>query len=324
MRISLLGSLVAALCTCTLASSSLADNDTTTSVAQKYVLEYGVGFSLYDRHGVASAWFTNGSTIDIAKIEGGNAYKQYLLSVSTDMHLLGPPREITPTCRILPGFLCRRWPSQPQPDSPLRPMLAELKAATEARSEEPLRMVHVSSPRSIRSYEGRQKLSDELQYALHKASLRTVRTGLWNDIYAVKTQVEDGVCEDPYFLYPETSNDPPAKIILAIENTRDSFSVAAIEEECGIYDAHRSLYDRQRGQHVMASCRASNNSDICDEEISRGLRSIIRPPEVLDEEFLQLAGWNAPAIQQRFSSQSIQQQLSYMERELRTQIWYAS
>jgi len=43
-----------------------------------HAADYGVGFDLTLDYGVASVYFSNGSAVDIAKIQGGPAYKQMM------------------------------------------------------------------------------------------------------------------------------------------------------------------------------------------------------------------------------------------------------
>lgn len=83
----------------------------------------------------ASAYFANGSFIDIAKIEGGEVYKSYMLD---------PQQKFTKTTTttasycLLPKQLCQYWPFQDvsiEDLNPLTPMLKGLFGATEATLE---------------------------------------------------------------------------------------------------------------------------------------------------------------------------------------------
>ncbi|USW52857.1 hypothetical protein Slin15195_G061760 [Septoria linicola] len=131
MRLTTILSLLSAL----LNLSSALSNDT-----------FGLGISLASGYGTVSATFDHGSYIDIAKIEGGERYKAYMLGVQRDVS------RPTGYCR-LPDLMCKHWPfGRNKADNPLRPMIKALVTAAEC--------YHFDS------------IWDKLQYAKQRAQRR--------------------------------------------------------------------------------------------------------------------------------------------------------
>lgn len=226
---------------------------------------------------VASAFFSNGTSVDVAKIQGGFHFEQYMSMTGGLEELPQTPR--APNC-TLPQIFCDHWPgtTPTQTKSPLYPMLSALKTATEAALEEPLSVVQVSFPRYPSTPNNHDVLNEELKLALSQASLQTWRPALYNNEYAAKAHGLFGKCADGYDApSANVKNDPP-RIILTAEHTRESLTVVLQIEECGVYEPIRQSYSRHLGQDALDKCRASSPTESCNSELYESFSHMVRLP----------------------------------------------
>ncbi|PSK42248.1 hypothetical protein B9Z65_4162 [Elsinoe australis] len=237
----------------------------------------GIGFSLSDGYGVASAFFSNGTSVDVAKIQGGFHFKQYMSMTGGLEELPQTPR--APNC-TLPQIFCDHWPgkTRTQTKSPLYPMLSALKMATEAALEEPLSVVQVSFPRYPSTPNNHDILNEELKLALSQASLQTWRPALYNNEYAAKVHGLFGKCADGYDAPSPGVKDDPLRIIFTAEHTREALTVVLQSEECGVYEPIRESYSRNLGQDALDKCRASSPAESCYSELYENFAHMVRLP----------------------------------------------
>lgn len=91
-----------------------------------------------------SIYFANDTFVDIAKVEGGQAYKVSMngyIETADTLSLNVPPRYCP-----LPQHLCHLWPLRDvQAHNPLHPMLRALLAAARTTPEDDMNSVLVSS-----------------------------------------------------------------------------------------------------------------------------------------------------------------------------------
>lgn len=214
--------------------------------------------------------------MDVAKIQGGFHFKQYMTMTGGDEKLPQTPR--APNC-TLPQIFCDHWPGKTptQTKSPLYPMFSALKSATEAALEEPLTIIQVSFPRYASTPNNHDVLNEELKLALSQASLETWRPALYNNEYAAKAHGLSGKCADG-FDAPSANKDDPPRIILTAEHTRESLTVVLQSEECGVYEPIRQSYSRSLGQDALDRCRASSPAESCYSELYENFNHMVRLP----------------------------------------------
>ncbi|KEQ75990.1 hypothetical protein M436DRAFT_25101, partial [Aureobasidium namibiae CBS 147.97] len=205
-------------------------------VCSSSVASYGVGFNLAFDYGTASIWYANGTAVDVVKLEGGAAYKQVMRSVNvlSDTSMLS-----TELTRGSLGFVSLQdhlpfWTAT-EPVDPdagaITWMLKGLKAATEARVEEPLAAVGISS--SFLVLRGSQ-FENALRTAVASLGLsykgtRTASLAI-TGVYGLEGQCYPDIYKTPNQRGPD---DPP-QIYLALDYSRAGVSSFLVEEECGV------------------------------------------------------------------------------------------
>ncbi|KAH7379839.1 hypothetical protein BKA64DRAFT_686457 [Cadophora sp. MPI-SDFR-AT-0126] len=116
-------------------------------------LDIGIGFELTLDYGTAAAAYSNGTTISVAKIEGGPAYKSEMRRLL--LEALTPDSEPSVFVTIIMAFMaCLRFLNvieRPGEDSPLKRMLSALKMSSEVFFEEEVQSVEIALP-VTRSY----------------------------------------------------------------------------------------------------------------------------------------------------------------------------
>ncbi|KAF4552000.1 Hypothetical protein D9617_11g008470 [Elsinoe fawcettii] len=203
----------------------------------------------------ASVWYPDGTAVDIVRIEAGKVYYQYLQDMVDDFLLLSFPDNPGPVCQWAPVWQESTCPTGPHLASPVYPMIAALKKATEEKLGERLCRVMVSLPQPVNAAGRDVVVQEQVDLALAAANLQSPRQAIWSGALA------------PEILYPDlsTAHDDyvPGKMILAVEYSKDYWSGVLLEESHGVYRNIVGHHYRYFGQRAMDRCRASQPHKDC-------------------------------------------------------------
>jgi hypothetical protein len=261
-----------------------------TLVSSSSAAEYGVGFNLALDYGwvklnfgscvpitdispcsTASIWHANGTAVDVVKLEGGAAYKQFMRSANDQPLPLTSSDEPTRNSRgfmSLQDYLPSWTTSEPiDPESEaIAWMLKGLRAATETHVEEPLTAVSISSPFLVWS---RLPFHDTLRTTVESLGLdykgtRTTSMAI-TGLYGL-----EGQCDLDVFRMPDQKEpDDPPQTYLALDHSRAGLSAFLVEDDCGIAELLREFHNTSLAAGVEFSGK--------HEDLSRMLKNMIRP-----------------------------------------------
>lgn len=220
-----------------------------------------------------SAYFANGSFIDIGKVEGGEIYKAFMLD---------PKQKFTKTAITtarycpLPKELCQHWPFQSigvQDRNPLASMLKALFAAAEVGLETDVRSAVVAAYAMGDRDIGQAHLnsaSSELGVNTYGRIFRAIEQ-------LVPALNLEGECHNPD-LYPgDPEHRVEEKLFLTIEYTRSSMTVAILFQRCDYFEILSRVRAKDVGYDAMEACRnAAGDNEICDAMLQNALRKMVR------------------------------------------------
>lgn len=215
-----------------------------------------------------SAHFRNGTSINIAKIEGSASYKAFMRKITNDSSHTTTSQPQLPSiwsltsCPLQDRF-CRYWPDHGKWNNALYPMLAALRTAAEATLEQPVEELMLS-------YSGTREYGvfvAELESALKNAGLKAIHSiPKFNGMMA------------GYLLAPAAdARSDCRRQILTVENTRMALIATLWEDDCGMYDYWRNLYSFDLGRDSLQACFAQGRDD-CDGQLRSALQDITRSP----------------------------------------------
>ncbi|KAK4983210.1 hypothetical protein LTR50_007356 [Elasticomyces elasticus] len=237
----------------------------------------GLGISLSSGYATVSVRLENGTYIDIAKIEGGERYKAYMLGSQEEPSAVLVSTKYCPSSR----HICQRyWPitTVVQPPNPLAPILQALVAAAESTLEKRIRSVAVSAYDLF-------TIDHDLVQRDVQSALNGVQVYSWHRIDHVVRQLVpalgiQGRCSDPYTLPDDPSyHADPEQLILTVEYTRQSLTAALWEEECSVLSQRGGVHTNELGHDALEACRRTNDSASCDEAFKSTLRDVLRSQE---------------------------------------------
>jgi hypothetical protein len=220
-----------------------------------------------------SAYFANGSFVDIARIEGGEVYKAYMLDQEKKF-----TKTTVTTARScpLPKQLCQHWPFQKtstQDWNPLTPMLKALFAAAEAALETDIRSAAVASYAMGDRYSGQRYLksaSDELRVMASGRIFRAIEE-------LVPALHLEGKCENPDLYTNDSEYQVEGKRFLTIDYTRSSITAAIFYQECDYYEMLSRVRSNDFGFDAVATCRdAAEDKESCNADIQAALRKMAK------------------------------------------------
>ncbi|KAI9754938.1 MAG: hypothetical protein M4579_004474 [Chaenotheca gracillima] len=226
-----------------------------------HFVEYGVGFSLSLDYGVASIHYENGSTVDIAKIEAGPAYKQMMRATGAEVAWLNEeyrssiqaaqgPLGLQSIRDYLPPWLGGNDTST----QILSRMLKALKTATESYLEAPLLDAEVAVP-----FPAPQAFFDTVHSACSSLSLYLPISALSPPgIYAgLALPLRKGCNSD---IPPGTPD--PEQLILTVDYTRAGLTALLIVEDCGIIEYRRVLHNTSLGTDRLDRKSGAGRGDL--------------------------------------------------------------
>lgn len=217
-----------------------------------------------------SAFFPNGSYIDIAKVEGDAIYKRYMLGLREE-----PTEIVSAKCFPFSQRICKHWPFKSiYTENSLAPILKALVAAAESTLETSVRSVAVSA------YD-----IGTIDHQLAKNDVHTALSALgvnsYNRLDHIVRQLApvlglQGKCSEPYTLPDDPAyHHDPEQLFFSIEYTRDSLTAGLWTEECGVLEMTSRLNYVQFGHNAMQACRDAEESRwTCDEDLKAALRSV--------------------------------------------------
>ncbi|GAB7326981.1 hypothetical protein MBLNU13_g10931t1 [Cladosporium sp. NU13] len=221
--------------------------------------QYGTGLSLSSDYGTVSLYFTNGGLVDVAKIEGNEEYKAFMLD---ERDTQDPTPIATAIHCPLPKRLCRYWPikrwSSSKIPNPLTPMLSALVHAVETTLETDIRSAMISA----HGLQGLGTACTHIQSALIGMDIQS-----WNSPWRVIRHVMsaphlEGPCNDP--------DDPGDDLsrrqhILVIKYTRSLMTAVIWGEECRDYWRVSRVNSPESGHDNIAACKDSaEDSESCN------------------------------------------------------------
>jgi hypothetical protein len=221
-----------------------------------------------------SAYHTNDSYIDIAKVEGGATYKAYMLGLREE-----PVNVVSAPYCSFPQWVCQYWPFKSvRPLNPLAPILKALVTSADSALEMTVKSVAVSAY-DIGTIDHESARNDV------NAALEGPGVYCYGNLDHVARQLAPalgirGNCSEPHV----PPNDPayhedPARIYLTVEYTRDAMTAGLWTEECGVMEMTRRLNSVQLGHNAMQTCReTARNKTACEEILTSAMRSVSQDP----------------------------------------------
>lgn len=213
--------------------------------------------------------------MDIAKVEGGEQYKAYMMG---ELSAFAEPQEPDkPYVCAFPKQICAYWPWGKKPvPHPMTPMLTALLAAAESTLETKLDSVLVSfTDMSIRG-------PDALRKIVH-SMLRSVKVDSWGRVVYAARQLVPATgrlskVTRPYFLPGDPSYSSEQKLILTVDYTRHSMAAALWLDDNGNLEMRSRLHRKRLGHDGLEACRRrsrENDPSVCDESWQLDLRNIL-------------------------------------------------
>lgn len=240
-------------------------------------------------HSTASIYFSNGSTFNIAKIEGGSAYKHIMRASDSIRVYDGIPQQsrldksskaylVVAQIRLglqsLRDYLPPWLGGQDSRTEALSRMLKALKVATESFLEAPVSDVEVVAP-----FEASETYLAALRAACSSLSLRMPR---WTHppagIYAARANGIEGRCEwDPQNGRPIWIDEE--QLVLTVDYSRAALTVVLWSEFCTIYENRRFLHEPKLGTDALfLNTSHTTGPDTARAQLAEALREITRLP----------------------------------------------
>ncbi|KAF2754862.1 hypothetical protein EJ05DRAFT_513779 [Pseudovirgaria hyperparasitica] len=241
----------------------------------------GLGISLSSGYATISARLRDGAYLDIAKIEGSERYKTYMLGQNEE-----PTGDIISSkyCLFSQQICQKYWPLKrvTKPQSALAPIIQALVAAAGSTLDSSINSIAVSAS-------DLKTINHEVALRDVQAALSKVRVFNWKRLDHVAHQLVpaldlQGRCSDPYIL-PE---DPryhadPAQVILTLDYTRQSLAAAFWDEECGVLSQRSALHTPELGHDGLESCRRNEKDvKVCNEGFKTALLQMLGKPDSND------------------------------------------
>ena len=245
------------------------------------------------RCSTASVYFSNGSTINVAKIEGGPAYKQVMrASDSMELHddiaqqlTLNDPLKAAAIVAQIPldlhslrDYLPPWLGGHDARTEALLRMLKALKMATESYLEAPLSDSEVVVPFPVS-----ESFSIALRAACSSLSLYMPLSAqppagiLAAQAYGIGGHCDYSVADR----YPsmQYSEDDPEQLVLTVDYSRAALTVLLLSEECGIFEDRRVLHETRLGTDALFLDTSLNpGPDTGRAHLARALYDITRLP----------------------------------------------
>ena len=234
--------------------------------------------------------FHNGTTVDVAKVEGSPAYK-HIIRLAGDASQAPDPgipysadrngRDMTQTILDSLGLRDHLPPwlgGLDEPTQAVAAMLKSLKTATEAYVDVPETDANVALPFvPSATYKG----------ILHAAlSSIPLDAPTWASAgapspageYAAWAHGLTGHCA--YYPEPGDPKDDPEQLILTIDHNRAGLSALLLDEECGVLERRRTLYGADFGADALLHrCKgAVQPDDECLANLRQAMRQLTELP----------------------------------------------
>lgn len=237
----------------------------------------------------ASIHFSNGTAVDIAKVEGSPAYKQLMRTTDVLYNAATTPRSASDASLHNSGATQGRLRPQSYRDylppwlgghdyrlQPLPSMLRALKVATESYLESPLSDAEVVVPFPVTN-----SFLDTLRSACSSLSLSMPLSAQPPaGILAARTHGFGGQCdavEDTDVLEPNQQDDPE-QLILTIDYSRAAMTAMLVFEECSLFEFRRVLHDTQLGTDGLSGENDPRDLYTPRDLLARALRNVTSLP----------------------------------------------
>lgn len=246
--------------------------------------DYGVGFDLSLDYGVASVYFSNGSAVDVAKIEGGLAYKEVMRASDIINELSNSPRDVFPNAlesgsgasqaplvSTSPRDYLPPWRSGNDARSqPLSDMLKALKTATESYLGSKISAAEIVMPFPVSTSNLDSLRAASSSVSLHQPMSAQPPAG----ILAARAYGMHGTCNytAPGGVPDEDPMDDPEQLILTVDYSRAALTTLLVDEECGVFEIRRVLHNPHLGLDGLRESRATSS------DLESALRNVTQLP----------------------------------------------
>lgn len=209
----------------------------------------------------ASVYFLNGTTVNLATIEGGSAYKQVMWASDTiELHnelaqqlTLKDSLKAAPVVAQIPlerqslrDYLPPWLGGHDFRTEALSRMLKALKVATESYLEAPLSDAEVVVPFPVS-----ESYRVALRAACSSLSLRMPMSAQPPaGILAARAHGIGGECNDDVMDESYSGSDPE-QLILTVDYSRAALTVLLVSEECGVFEHQRVLHETSLGTDAL-------------------------------------------------------------------------
>ncbi len=227
---------------------------------------------------IASIYFSNGSFADIAKIEGGPAYKQMIRAtdILKDMSKLGTGAIQAPLrLQSLRDYLPPWLGGKNARTQSLSRMLEALKTATESYLETSLSTAEVVMPFPVSNSYLHDLRSACSYLSLHMPLSAQPPAG----ILAARAHGIGGNCpSDTASKVSREQWDDPEQLILTIDYSRAALTALLVAEECSTFEYRRVLHDTRLGTDGLFRGSDSSGPDSSRDDLARALRKLTSLP----------------------------------------------
>lgn len=242
------------------------------------------GLNLWNKKSIASIHFPNESAVDVAKIEGGPAYKQMMRATGVlDECATAHCTSLDDNAAWKPGtgaaaqaalglqFLRDYLPpwlggNDDRCPQSLSGMLKALKTATESYLQASLSTAEVVVPFPVA-----ECFLDALRAACSSLSLQMPLSAQPPaGILAARAHGIGGNCN--------TGDDEPAQLILTVDYSRAALTALLVAEECGIFEVRRVLHDTRLGADALSRGSDAPGFNSSRGDLASALRDITRLP----------------------------------------------
>lgn len=260
-------------------------------------------FGANDTGSVASIYFSNGTYMDIAKIEGGSAFKQTMRNARMDDTIAGKSdQSISPIyihdqlqtvissmneqpLEYFPGYKARfsylwepivehmrSWLSQREPANGLAHMFAALKAATESFLEHPISIVDMTVPWQLLDSDVEPFRNMQI-VAKRITGLQSYQSAQIAGQRAADFYGKPSTCEGDYPLADQQD------LVLTVDYSRAALTMMLFHEFCAFYDQRRSFHSSQLGVEGLRHCHDTRGAQACRTDLKSAIQQVSRRPD---------------------------------------------
>lgn len=246
--------------------------------------DFGVGFNLALDYGLASVYLENGTTVDIAKVEGGQVYKAAMRLNDNNIGMINGRTTYSRSEQInfkqsfldnyiySPNRLGGDGNGNNARSRALSLMLKALKTATESYLDSKISNAEVVVP-----FPASESYLHDLRQAVASVSLHMPMSAQPpTGIIAARAHGMYGKCFDDLDLqgHDKSMKNDPEQLILTIDYSRAALTALLVDEECGVFENRRVIHDTRLGLNGLHQLGSITATDL----LETALRNITQLP----------------------------------------------